>query len=209
MKRLARLLLLMPLLGAAGGAAAPEPAMRSERYVPAAGWHDDWEADFYERWVGNQLRAMNEPSLSGSGSRRHYRQRFRMLVLPNDHPAYAVRVDEGRTGKAVGRFVILDGAGGYSPGRVADEADFVLNPTRKRRLAAALAASGIRTAPRVLPLQTRGNETLICGHATVFVFELIDAQGTHIVTRDCDLAGGLLDLMRQAEALRRIVDPVG
>jgi hypothetical protein len=62
---------------------------------------------------------MNEPPMSRPGDMAGYRTRFRLLVLPSFEPAFAYRVDEHSEGRAVLRWVRLDGRGAYAPGRIA------------------------------------------------------------------------------------------
>jgi hypothetical protein len=90
----------------------------SPRYVPATGWEECESATHLEEWFSRQLRAMNEPPLSRPADMAGYRTRFRLLVLPSVEPAFAYHVDEHSDGRAVLRWVRLDGRGGYAPGRM-------------------------------------------------------------------------------------------
>src|SRR3954471_592469 len=108
-------------LGLAGAAPAAPP----ESYLPSSGWSHSANAASFERWFGRQLRAMEEPVLSSRASRTGFRRRFRMLVLPSFHHAYAIRVDEPMHGPAQVRAVRLGGEGGYSPGAILEQESYV------------------------------------------------------------------------------------
>lgn len=161
-------------------------------YVPNSGWNDDWSADFKERWYGNQLRAMHEPSFEPESSLGEFRSRFRLLVLPTFTAGFAARIDEDRSGRAILHWVILDGAGGYGPGRVASRGERVLDQTETASLAMAIDAAKLnrisledgRYGP---PTQDeRGNTTIrMCVDGTAFVFERRKADGRSFTDRQC------------------------
>lgn len=200
-------LLRLALAAAAAGQAEPE----TERYTPSTGWHDnDWAAPFYERWYGNQLRAMGEPRLSGPAHLEGFRRRFRLLVLPNYRSAFAYRVDELVDGGAVLRWVRLDGAGGYEPGEIAAARVRRLRSGERRRFNAALETAALRSLPRDnwsddVRENADGTRTItICHHATHYVFELLDESGRHYLSRrSCDLEEALGGLARVLYAIKR------
>jgi hypothetical protein len=120
---------LLAAIGAVGLFAAP--ARAQDRYVPTGMWEDENQAAFYERWFGDQLRAMGEPTLRSASDRGRFTRRLRVLILPSFEPAYALRIDESGSGGAV-TFVKLDGRGGYAPGRVAVRRHYRLTPGEMR-----------------------------------------------------------------------------
>jgi len=203
--RLAGVLLAaaIPALGQTG--AAP---VRPD-YVPDGIWRDEDQAQFFERWFGNQLHAMHEPVLSRPGGRGPYRRRFRILVLPDYAPGYAIRVDESAVGGWM-RFVRLNGSGGYAPGRIARQRRLTMSRHDMRSLNRTIHASGlIGMAAEAPPYEesspdpVTGERTIeICLHATYYVFELIDEGENRFVVRDsCDMPEGLrilIDELREA-----------
>jgi hypothetical protein len=197
--------LLLPI--AAAGAQAP-PA--GERYTPTGIWRDaDWAEPFFERWFGDQLRAMDEPVLAGPDDLGRFRSRFRLLVLPNSDPGWTIRIDERSTGDGIVTYVRLDGAGGYAPGNVAerhrstiDRADMALLRSELRRLR----FSQLPAEEPPPPQQECGEDECtisICFHATKYVFERIDRDGRHFVARNaCEMEPGLQRLYELLMPLR-------
>jgi hypothetical protein len=183
-----------------GIAAAPE------RYVPQSGWSRADEPDFFEEWFGGQLRAMEEPVLSESGGHSGFRRRFRMLVLPSFHHAYAVRLDERDDGRAEARVVRLDGAGGYSPGKILEQESYSPDRAAVRRLYRAIGKVGLATLPQESDETQAGDGAIIvCADGVRFVFELVDERGSRFVTRGCGMDRRLWKLVDSADALRRKV----
>lgn len=198
---------------ALAAAAIPTSAQRQAEppradYVPDGIWRDQDHARFLERWFGDQLHAMREPALSPPAGLHPYRRRFRLLVLPNYAPAYAIRVDETAAGGRV-RVVGLDGAGGYAPGRIARQRSSALSRTEMRSLNDLVNASGLPgmadgrpppVEPRPDP-ETGETRLVICLHATYYVFELLDGAGRRFVVRDaCDMPeelGTLVEDLRE------------
>ena len=182
----------------------------ADRYVPATGWEDDeWASRFYERRYGNQLRAMGERPLATAADLEGFRHRFRLLVLPNDHPAFAYRVDVKADGSTLMRWARLDGAGGYAPGNVATQGSRPLRPRELRRLTAALEEAALGSRPRKIRddglVQNADGTTslVICLHATHYVFEQLDEEGRRFVSRrSCDLEPPLHRLARVLYRLR-------
>ena len=165
----------------------------TEHYVPEGLW-DEQRTDFREHWFGHQLRAMNEPVLSRQTDREGYRRRFRMLVLPAFHPAYAIRIDE-RTGEGRVRAVRLDGNGGYGPGVIAQQEQYSLNRDEMREIDRAIDASGVAFLS-----PDPGPEGQICVDGVQFVFELVDEGGSRFITRhECDLNRELRTLVEQID----------
>lgn len=184
--------------------AAAAPA---EPYVPASGWSRADEADFFEEWFGGQLRAMAEPVLSAPGSGAGFRRRFRMLVLPSFHHAYAVRLDESADGRVEVRAVRLDGAGGYSPGKILEQERYVPDRAAVRRLHRAIADVRLATLPREVDETRDGDDgtIIVCADGVRFLFELVDERGSRLVTRGCGMDRRLWRLVDAADALRRTV----
>jgi hypothetical protein len=76
-------------------------------------------SDFEQEWYGKHLSAMKEPVLSPTGKGSGYLA-FRVLYLPTWDRPVAVRY-EAKEGGFVRRSVMLSGAGGYAPGKIAAE----------------------------------------------------------------------------------------
>ena len=201
--------LLIALLAFAAASAAAEPAPVAQAYLPTEGWRDADDARFHERWFGDQLRAMGEPSLSARDARGRYQRRFRLLVLPTFYPAKAVRIDEMGDGSATLRAVELNGRGGYAPGTLETQSEYELDGREVRRLHRDIAAARLDTLPRMdfpdsVRVDADGSQTLtLCVDGTTLVFELLDASGYHLVTRNCDWGEPLARLARTATRLGR------
>jgi hypothetical protein len=175
-------------------------------YLPSSGWSSAEDAAFFERWFGRQLRAMKEPALSSGASRAGFRRRFRMLVLPSFHHAYAIRVDEPVSGPPIVRAVRLDGRGGYSPGRILEQERYVADRAALRRLHDALADLRFADLPRENGMRPEDKDDIVvCADGVRFVFELVDERGSHIVTRGCGMDPEFWTLVDAADALRRSV----
>lgn len=121
--RIAPLILLVLLCsGCAKPAYVPDPADRG-RYTPHAAWperREHWDpAALHEQWIGDQLRAMQEPILLPPAPFGGFRSRYRLLVLPSFSPSTAIRIDELPGGRYLETTTQLDGRGGYDPGRIA------------------------------------------------------------------------------------------
>jgi hypothetical protein len=172
-----------------------------DRYVPSSGWrNNEWAAGFYEAWYGKQLRAMNEKPLpleAGIG------RRFRLLVVPNSQPAFAIRIDFQSDGVASLRWVELDGLGGYAPGKIRQEGRRMLTPIESRRITASLGEAGLGSLSRersaeLVTTNRDGSQTLtFCHHATHFVFEEFGASGHHYVQREICWVEDALDKLRR------------
>ncbi len=162
------------------------------RYVPSTGWARG-DATFYERWFGRQLSAMREPALRGPSALSNHRRRFRLLVLPSFAPAYAYRVDEDARGSTIVHWVILDGAGGYAPGRIAERGSRPLSASEAQGLQRAIAEARLPDLPRQFGIgeATGGDDAIIlCADGTQYVLELLEPNGTVFLTRhQCELRG--------------------
>ncbi len=172
-------------------------AMSAADYVPDTGWRDnEWAHAFYERWFGNQLKAMREPPLSSEADLAGYRERFRLLVLPTFQPAYAYRIDVRQDGTAVLRWARLNGAGGYAPGRLARQGSRPLRAEELQAWREALAAAtlGSLTQDERGPVEREDGSIVICPDATTSIFEYLDRSGRTYVARYCEIEAPLLRL---------------
>ncbi|WP_371229396.1 hypothetical protein [Roseovarius sp. 2305UL8-3] len=92
-------------------------------YFPLGTWavEEHWspmeKTLFYEEWFGNQLLAMGEPSLART-KLDEGAVAVRLLVLPTFTPAFAIHFEKRVDGLTRLEATLLDGAGGYAPGRV-------------------------------------------------------------------------------------------
>jgi len=174
-------------------AALAMQAPASVDYVPDSGWRDDeWARGFYERWFGNQLRAMGEPPLSNGADLDGFRERIRLLVLPTFKPAFAYRIDVRQDGAATLNWARLDGRGGYAPGALARRGARRLRRSETAHLSSALGTARLAALPRKESSEpitnADGTQTLtICADGTTYVFERLSAEGRQYLTRSCEI----------------------
>jgi hypothetical protein len=176
-------LALLPVV-ALLAAAPPESA---PRYVPTTGWRDnDWAVSFHENWFGGDLQAMQEPPLATAGDLGPLRRRFRLLVLPTfDHP-FAFRLDEDAGGRATLREVMLDGRGGYEPGRIAKQSERMLTRHETAGIDRAIDAAKLKSLPmEAPPPRVRNGMITVCADGTMYVFELLDGKDRLFLLRGC------------------------
>jgi len=202
---------LLALIGLATLAAANPIVERESRYLPTSGWASDDAATYFEEWFGKQLLAMREPPLLTPADLAGRLQRFRLLVLPTFRPAYAVRVDQRTSDRALIRFVQLNGAGGYEPGSIVRDKSRTLSVRELNRLNKAIIAASLPSRPRQEETPTATNssgelEIIICADGTMYVFELLDEHGSTIVTRYCGIEDSLSDLAALTAQLGRMSD---
>jgi hypothetical protein len=199
---------LLPLLMSAASLAIQPAAETPSTYLPTSGWRDADSARLYEWWFGNQLRAMNEPSLAQRESLRGLRQRFRLLVLPTFAPGYAYRIDEREDRNAMLHWVRLNGRGGYAPGIVAARGDRALRPDEVRALNHAIAAADLDHSPREVTDQgvhknPDGTESVtICADSVAFGIEVRNEGGWRFVALYCAWPAPLAHLIRTVIRLR-------
>ena len=189
----------VPLMVALG-VFAVTPGSQTEDYVPDSGWQSAGDASFYEEWIGSQLRAMAEPSLTQGDESTRQRRRFRVLVLPSFSPAYAYRIDEEADGRTSLHWVLLDGAGGYQPGRIAEAEARWLTTSETAPWRRAVTNAHLRRLPR------QPAAIAVCADGTRYVVELRDEDGAVFLTRhSCDLGGGTSfeQLLEETFRLRR------
>ncbi|MBO9500024.1 MAG: hypothetical protein J7483_11275 [Novosphingobium sp.] len=168
-------------------------------YVPDSGWEHrlaawrpDDAAQFYERWYGGQLAAMREPSFQDANAVAGFARRYRLTVLPTFTPGFAARVDQRADGRAVLHWVILDGAGGYDPGTIADRGAVALTPEQVESLDRAIAAANLPVMVRAEPVdspridpETGATVMTICVDGTTWLFELASPDRQAFLTRSC------------------------
>jgi hypothetical protein len=199
---------LLPPLAALFLTASALPIPPQERYVPVSVERADSHGeDFYEGWFGSQLRAMGEPILSRPDGRGRFATRLRMLVLPSFDHGYAIRIDESASGGLVS-LVELTGAGGYAPGQVHRRAHRRLSTDDMRTVhqlvrRADLSSAPVRVPPAP-PVETgEGQIITVCADGTMYVFELIDRDGSRFVYRhECEISPALLALASELQTLR-------
>jgi hypothetical protein len=159
-------------------------------YVPATGWQRSWSPPFHEKWFGGQLRAMHEPSFASSASLRGYHQRLRLLVLPTFRPGYVFRIDEASNHKVTMRWALLNGAGGYKPGQIAEQSERTLTPPEWHAVSDALTKANLSTVSqtehiRIIPGEDGG--IVVCADGTVYVIERRDHDDWLYVERSCQI----------------------
>jgi hypothetical protein len=174
-------------------------------YVPATGWDRSGSERIHEQWFGRQLRAMHEPSFASSARLRGFHRRLRLLVLPTFQPGYAYRIDESEKEGATLRWVRLTGAGGYAPGRIAEESLRRLAPAEWRAVTEAMDRADLPAQPRIEHFRSRPNEKgeiTVCADGTTYVVELLDRDGWTFLERGCDFHEARL--IRLVEAIFRL-----
>lgn len=183
MRGLVRAIAAGVLLAAAAPAAATD-------YVPDTGWSDEGGAEFYERWFGHQLEAMGERPFSDPAVLQDALQSFRLTVLPSFEPAYAIRVDRRADQSYDLYWVVLDGAGGYAPGKIARKGSRRLNGREIRKLGSAINDAHLETQSMQEPPPPHGRDPktgdeflTVCADGTAFVFELVSKDRRSFVER--------------------------
>ncbi|MEP5293673.1 MAG: hypothetical protein ABJQ55_07505 [Hyphomicrobiales bacterium] len=163
-------------------------------YVPETGWGDNgWRADFYEEWFGGQLAAAGEPSLAKPADLGDSSSRFRLLILPTFSPASVYRIDQAGSGEMTLTYTLLNGAGGYDPGRIEVRTHRELTADEKRNFSNALDDAKLSSPQPVARLSATvdedGNEIItICADGTRIVVESLSRnQRTFITRHECEL----------------------
>ena len=208
MRQLPRMLLISLLMTAASPT-AQSASEASLYYLPTSGWRDEGSRQFHERWFGDQLRAMNEPSLSEQASLSGLRQRFRLLVLPTFEPASAYRVDERPDGSATLHWVRLTGRGGYAPGTVSAQTDRVLRREEVQALDAAIAGAHLDALTREVSgegtthaYRDGSQRITVCADGVTFGIEVRSERGWRFVKLSCSSLAPLNLLIRTVIRLR-------
>lgn len=166
------------------------------RFVPRSGWHDLSQGAFLESWFGNQMRAMEEEPFSTPQALEKLDNRFRLTVMPSFRPAFSARFESEVDGSAVLHWVILDGAGGYSPGEIAGRGVRRLTEGEAQGLARAIASAslfqtnqqqedlgGVKEVER--PDGTVVTTFRICLDGSKYLFEQIASGQGSFVERSC------------------------
>jgi hypothetical protein len=98
----------------------PHTDSKGVRYFPIGTLGSDYPGQdtFISEWYTKHLRAMGEPSLSDANGAPEFACRF--LWLRSFHHPMAVRIQKNGTSTIL-HAVEFNGAGGYSPGKVAKE----------------------------------------------------------------------------------------
>ena len=181
-------LALVPVAGAARDTPMMAPGL----------WKADTQA-FYERWFGDQLRAMNERPLWTGDPRTRV---DRLLVLPSFFPSVAVRIERA-AGHATAVTTLLDGAGGYAPGKVAAARTRRVPPDELARFDALLGST--RIGERGTRFVRDGQDAVICLDGTQYVVERRDAAGHRLVSRhQCELDDGSRQAIEGLLAVGRV-----
>lgn len=184
--------LLLPL-AAAGGQPAGEA-----RYIPSGMFTDERDADYYDRWLGNLLKAMEEPVLLDRPLPRALRRRFRMVVSINHGGVRAIRVDQRRAGGARVRAVELSGA---LPRRIRRQQVYDIDRDAVLELERALDLARLRRMP-VLPVRRAREENEICFSGASVFFELVEEGNSQLVTQNgCDMGPRLYRLIETLQPL--------
>lgn len=166
------------------------------RFVPRSGWSEARRGASLEQWLGNQMRAMEEESFSTPQALEKLDNRFRLTVMPSFRPAFSARFESGADGSVALHWVILDGAGGYSPGEIADRGVRRLTEGEAQDLARVIARAslfqadqqqedlgGIKEVER--PDGTVVTTFRICLDGSKYLFEQIASGQGSFVERSC------------------------
>ena len=92
--------------------------------------------DFLEKWFGNQLYEMGEPSFSQLAKDKENKH-VRLLVVPTSTPSIALRIAELESAEPSLTCSTLDGLGGYDPGGLDQRETYTL---KKQNMTALLEA---------------------------------------------------------------------
>jgi len=84
--------------------------------------------EFVNKWYSKHLRAMKEPSLLNVASDEHLHT-YRFLWLRTFHQPIALRLDIGPQSDGILTVKVLNGAGGYKPGKLITRRTIELPPT--------------------------------------------------------------------------------
>jgi hypothetical protein len=135
------------------------------------------------RWYSKQLKGMGEPSLSDPNGTGEFAYRF--LWLRSFHHPISVRIQKNGV-SAVLHAVEFDGAGGYSPGRLAKETNRELSPSELETVMAKLEKAGFwQLKTEVDDRGFDGAEWIMEGH---------QGANYHIVTRWSPESGDFREL---------------
>lgn len=162
-------------------------------YVPDEGWPDQSDSKFYEDWFGKQLAAASEPVLANKQDLGPYANRFRLMVLPSFSHTSVYRIDETDTGAMRLTYTLLDGAGGYEPGRIAVKVQRYLTPGETGAFLAVLNEARLPSAQPEADLRVKVDENgdefiTICGDGTQIVVERLSPLQRSFITRhECEL----------------------
>jgi hypothetical protein len=93
----------------------------SQQYFPDHIFEQsDKTNDFDVNWYSGQLKALKEPSLWQMSKESQTKQVYRFLWLRSFHHPVVVRLDVRANGTGILTTKVADGAGGYPPGRLAE-----------------------------------------------------------------------------------------
>lgn len=193
---------LLPL--AAAGATPPAGAP----YLPPALLGNAEDNDMFNRWLGRELAAMDEPALLGVDLPRDVVRRFRMVTTVNHRGSYAVRVDQLRGGGARVRAVELGGAGRVP--RIVRAQSYDIDRHDVLELGRAVHLSRLERLEATGPPPGAGpppgdDMQMICIPSAQFFFELVDARHSRFVERSgCELTPGLSRLLKTLHPLRAL-----
>ncbi len=172
-------------------------------FVPDTGWSDESDEDggtrslFYERWFGDHLHAMGEPSFESTDNLKVFESRFRFSAYPNYLPAYAVRIDEPVRDRFVVYWSVLNGAGGYEPGDVAESGTRRLTSEESKQFTTLIGQAELGSKPMQEASEPDENgRILICLHGTAWVIEHLDKSGRVFLERSfCGYRDETLDAL--------------
>ncbi len=115
-----RQMMAAAVLVAVGLIRADGMAKEDEPFFPDLAFKADRAGnDFIVAWYSEHLKAMKQQSLWKLSQENRSSTVYRLLWLPTFHHPVSVRLDKSSEG-AILRAVLLDGRGGYEPGKIAD-----------------------------------------------------------------------------------------
>lgn len=167
----------------------------TSRYTPDNVWHDEWETDFFEDWIGRQLRAMREPSLWERSQKRASASEIRLLVLPTFTPAISVRVSELPDDATQITVTKLDGAGGYEPGRIDYKTEIITDGSVFTALRTEFERLNFWDFPperdTVRPKDSDNDDEdtlMVCADGTRHVLEALDEEYNFSTQHECNMS---------------------
>ncbi|CAN5332469.1 hypothetical protein BH09MYX1_BH09MYX1_30450 [soil metagenome] len=123
---------------------APQPIASVKDYFPDES-HGGF-IPFVREWYGKHLHTMGEPSLFEASTATPTKETWRFVWLRTwGHPV-AIRFDVAPSGTTM-RYVVLDGQGGYAPGKISADVTRTISAPDWMRVTSALTGAGFWALP--------------------------------------------------------------
>lgn len=103
--------------------AIPSATFAETAYFPPGVWDDSKSAIFYERWFGDQLKAMKEKPLWIERHTLKADMSVRLLFLPSFDHSSILQLSFYADGRVIYEFKDVTGKGGYDPGTLRSKSE--------------------------------------------------------------------------------------